>query len=413
MPQMREDRDAPDSIQRRDRLRSADICRLPALAVSAVHARRLLAEDLFGQERVMTKTNPFAEGNSEVAVDDFLADMGRERAPKAEPKIDAPWEPKGALIQKAGAYSDIDIELYHRTEICPSPSLSPTGAKRMTGRGTKGCTPRHYWEDSPLNPNRRQHEDTDALRFGRALHDALLLSDRWQKPGYYHVLPEGFNRAASVKQAIAIDEANEAQEAGMTLIGADDAILINAMVAEVRKNRVANLLLSNGEPEVTLAAPDPKLGVWRRCRPDWLPHKKRVLMDVKTAADASYEGFSRAIKERRYDLAAAMQFDVVDQLFGPDPERVFQHLVIEKPTKWQPGAYIPVALWTLPAEDVQRGKHLYRRAMNTFSECLARGVEAEHWPGYADTPAPCGLPGYEARLIDEGVDFNGVEYSQK
>lgn len=358
-------------------------------------------------------TNPFAPGASAIPVDEFLADMGREKTPKAEPKADAPWEPQGPLIQKAGAYSDIPIERYHGEEICPSPSISPTGAKRLTGRGTKGCTPRHYWEESALNPKRKPHEDTDALRFGRALHDALLLSERWQKPGFYHILPEGFDRRQTKAQAIQIGEASDAEAEGKTLVKADDAILINAMVAEVRKNRVANLLLSNGEPEVTLAAPDPKLGAWRRCRPDWLPHKKRVLMDVKTAADASFEGFSRSIKEYRYDLAAAMQLDIVAELYGADPEREFVHLCIEKPTKYRHGQYIPVALWRLPQEDVTRGHYLYRRAMNTFAECLAKGVEAEHWPGYADVLRDCGLPGYEARLLDEGVDALGVEYALK
>lgn len=367
--------------------------------------------------------NPFARNGDtgptviDIPAGDILADMGREaaekpRRPRAEAKASAPWD-DAPLITAPGAYLDVPIERYHGDEICPSPSISPTGAKLLTGRGTKGCTPRHFWEQSNLNKNRREREITDVLRFGSAFHDALLLSERWLKSGFYHVTCEGFSRAKTKAMAMEIEAANEAEEAGQSIIGAEDAILINAMVAAVRQNKIANMLLSNGDPEVTLAAPDPKLGTWRRVRPDFLPHKRRVLMDVKTAADASYEGFSRAIKDRRYDLAAAMQLDVIDQLYGPDPERQFVHLVCEKPTKYRPGDYIPVALWTLPPEDVTRGNHLYRRALRTFTDCLAKGVEAEHWAGYADTPMPCGLPYYEARMIDEGTDYNGVEYVQK
>ena len=100
-----------------------------------------------------------------------------------------------SLITKPGAYSGIPIEQYHGEEICPSPSLSPTGAKPLCGRGGKGQTPRHFWEQSNLNPNRREREQTDALRFGAALHDALLLPERWKGRDHYHVTCEGFSRA--------------------------------------------------------------------------------------------------------------------------------------------------------------------------------------------------------------------------
>jgi hypothetical protein len=326
--------------------------------------------------------------------------------PAPAPADDAPAAP---LITQAGAYSDVPIEAYHGGEICPAPSLSATGAKKLAGRGTKGCTPRHFWEASNLNPNRKPQEDTDALRFGRALHDALLLPERWSGSDCYHVTCEGFSRAKTKALAIEIEAAAEAEAAGMTIVSADDAMLIDAMVAAVRANKLANLLLTNGEPEVTLAGPDPKLGVWRRARPDFLPHKKQIITDVKTAADASFEGFSRAVKDRRYDLAAAMQLDLIGDIFGPDPARRFVHLVIEKPAKYRPGDYIPVALWELPSADILRGHHLYRRALNVFADCLRTG----EWPGYADQPAPCGLPTYEAKQIDEGVTFDGVTHHQK
>lgn len=312
------------------------------------------------------------------------------------------------LITTAGAYKDIDISDYHGREICPAPSISPTGAKRLCGRGTKGMTPRHFYE-AHVRPDRNPQVDTDALRFGRALHDALLLPERWTGRDHYHITCEGFSRAKTKAMAIEIEAADEALAAGLTIVSDEDRTLIDAMVAEVRKNKLANLLLSAGDPEVTLAAPDPTLGTWRRVRPDFLPEKKRIITDIKTAADASHQGFSRAIRERRYDLAAAMQMDLIAQIYGPDPTRAFMHLVIEKPTKYRPGDYIPVALWQLPAEDILRGHHLYRRALNVFTDCL----QADVWPGYADDPAPCGLPGWEQKAIDDGVTFDGISYHQK
>lgn len=342
----------------------------------------------------MAMDNPFDPGFDLFAAQESEAPAD---APKDEQKA------AKAIITEAGAYSDIPIEAYHGSEICPSPSLSATGAKKLCGRGGKGQTPRHFYE-AHVRPDRAPQADTDALRFGRALHDALLLPERWTGRDHYHVTCEGFSRAKTKAMAIEIEAAAEAEAAGMTIVSAEDRMLIDSMVAEVRRNKLANMLLSNGEPEVTLAGPDKVLGTWRRARPDFLPHKKQIITDIKTAADASHDGFSRAIKDRRYDLAAAMQLDLIDQVFGPDPARMFMHLVIEKPTKYRPGDYIPVALWQLPTEDIVRGHHLYRRALNVFTDCLRTG----EWTGYADGPAPCGLPGWEQKAIDDGVGFDGA-----
>ena len=89
-------------------------------------------------------------------------------------------------------------------------------------------------------------------------------------------------------------------------------MLINAMVAEVRRNKLANLLLSNGEPEVTLAAPDPQLGTWRRARPDFLPHKKQII----TARNDWISG-SGCRNRHLVRLAKLLQSATVSRVFLP------------------------------------------------------------------------------------------------
>lgn len=367
--------------------------------------------------------DPFAQAADAAEIgkpepeDTLAADFGREpfkpRPPREAPGYKA-WD--GKQITEAGAYAGVDADDYHGREICPSPSISSTGLKKMTPdteRQRKGCTPRHFWESSMLNPNRRPTEDTDALRFGRFFHDAVLLPERWNSD-HYHFLPDGFSRAKTKAMAQEIAEADAAIEAGKECVDPATAIIVNAMAAAVHANKLASSVLRNADPEMTIAWPDERTGVWCRARPDLLPHKRQIITDLKSASDASYSGFQSDIKKYGYAQSAALQLDGIEAIFGNETVPAFLHLVVEKPgPNWRPGDYIPVALWELPAEDIERGRWLNRRAINVFAECLKRGTDAEHWPGYADQPTPCGLPGWDRKTIDEGVQFDGIQYQQK
>jgi len=307
------------------------------------------------------------------------------------------------IIAAAGAYPDIPNEVYHGQEICPGPSISSSGLKKLVGHlglQSKGCTPRHYWEGSPLNPSRKPQEQTDALRLGSAFHDALLLPERWADPDAYHFLPEGFDRRQSKVQAEAIAMADAAAAAGCCLITARERVEIEAQVAAMRANPLVDAVLSHGVAEVTLAWQDAETGVWLRARPDWLLDNRRYGINVKTASDASHGGFQSDVTKYRYYQSAALELDGIEAVFGTRPGN-YLHPVIEKPGKgWQPGDYLPVALWELPAEDIEYGRALNRRAIRLFADCLS----ADRWPGYADAPALCGVSGWARKQIDDLIE---------
>ncbi|MHA0335792.1 PD-(D/E)XK nuclease-like domain-containing protein [Sphingomonas aquatilis] len=306
------------------------------------------------------------------------------------------------LITAPGAYPDISNEDYHGREICPSPSISSTGLKKLVGGAfqAKGCTPRHYWEGSPLNPNRKPQEQTDALRLGSAFHDALLLPERWQDRNCYHVTPEGFSRAKSKAMAGEIADADAAEAAGCTIVSAEERDQIDAMVKAMRDHPTCDALLSDGRPEVTLAWQDAETGVWLRCRPDWLRDNLSCGINVKTATDASHAGFQADVTKYRYFMSAALELDGIEAVMGKRPP-LYVHPVVEKPGKGgQPGDYLPVALWTLSDEDLEYGRALNRRAIRTFADCLS----ADRWSGYADEPAVCGVSGWARREIDQLIE---------
>jgi hypothetical protein len=289
------------------------------------------------------------------------------------------------LITAAGAYLDIASEDYHRhPNLLPGPSISSSGLKTLLTR-----SPSHYWYDSPLNPDRPPEKDKAHFRVGKAAHDVVLLGARWAT--HYHVTPEGFSRAKTKAMADEIAAVEAAEAAGLTILSHEQADQVQAMAASLAANKLARAVLSHGEPEVTLAWQDAETGVWLRARPDFLPHKRQIIPDLKTAADGSPKGFQRAIASCGYSQSAALYLDGIEAIYGERPTN-WLHVVIEKEAPYV------VSLYELPAEDIGRGRWLNRKAIRLYAECLNSGT----WPGYADAPTMLGLPGWDRRQIDEG-----------
>jgi hypothetical protein len=295
------------------------------------------------------------------------------------------------MITTPGAYPDIPAELYHGcAHLLPEPSLSSSGAKLLLNR-----SPMHFWHASPMNPDRTE-DDKPHYSVGRAAHDLILLRDRW--PAFYHVTPEGFTRAATKKFADAIAEAEGAREDGKTVLSFDQAETVHAIAAALRKNDLAMACLTNGVTEETLAWQDPMTNRWLRARPDFRPntiltrHHTRVVADLKFVADshASPRGFERAIENFGYHQSAAFYWDGIKVVHGIEPTH-WVHVVVEK------DAPHCVSLYELPAEDIERGRWLNRKAIDLFHRCLSEGK----WPGYADTPTPVGLPGWARKRCDD------------
>jgi hypothetical protein len=298
------------------------------------------------------------------------------------------------LITEPGAYPGISNEDYHRNaNLLPAPSISASGLKTLLGR-----SPRHYWFDSPLNPDRPAEKDRPHFNIGKAAHDVLLLSERW--PECYHVLDPDFNGNATKAQADWHAEREAARDAGKVILKHDEAQTVMAMAASLRANEFAAAALLNGESEVTLAWQDPETGVWLRARPDFLPAKRRIIPDLKTAADGAPRAFARAIANFGYHQSAALYADGIKAVFGEPPSN-WLHIVLEK----EPPHV--VSLYELPGEDIERGRWLNRKAIRVFADCLSQ----DRWPGYADEPAQIGLPGWERKSIDDDSTLHDLAWS--
>ena len=312
-----------------------------------------------------------------------VADAGATVEQKAT--VRAPGKPTvKPIILAPGAYDadTVPIEDYHGREICPAPSISSSGLKLL-----HGCSPRHYWWQSALNPDRPAQETKRHFSVGKAVHDRLLLGSRW--PAFYHILPEGFSRAKSKAMADEIAEADAAEAAGKVLLSIDDAVMVNALVESIQSDKLLARAFERGEAETTFAWQDEATGVWVRARPDCMTPDRVVVLDVKAMADASPDAMRRSIRNYGYLQSASLYLDGVEAVTGERP-REFWLVAPEK------AAPFPVGVYPLDMGDIARaGFHFNRPALDTFARCL----EADDWPAYP--MQTLGMSDWDRRNLDK------------
>lgn len=228
-------------------------------------------------------------------------------------------------------------------------------------------SPAHF-QQARLEP----HAPTTAQALGTLVHLLVLEPERENEVA---VAPECDRRTRGGKDAWAEFQAKAADRLIVTAEQWDTA---RRMRDAVRANPNALALLSDGAPEVTLLHPLDSIPI--KCRLDWLCDGHEVIVDLKTASDASEPEFSRAAGKYGYHLQAALYSDSAEACgLGA---RAFVFLVVES------AAPFGVALYVLDDDALRVGRIRYQRAMDRYRECLA----ADHWPGYPTEIQPLSVP---------------------
>lgn len=236
-------------------------------------------------------------------------------------------------------------------------------------------SPAHYrtWLEEP-------QRDTPDLIFGRAFHCALLEPGRFGSA--YAAEPDfGDCRKTANREA---RDAWRAAHASATPIDSDVADAVGQMVRSVREHPLAGKLLSGGVPELTITWKDNLSGLLCKTRPDYYVPSRRLCVDVKSARDASADGFRKAIVDRRYHVQDALYRDAFAAIGEPVEHFVF--VVVEKTPPFA------VAVYTLDEDGIARGYSAARRGIQTLSECMTR----DEWPGYRNAIQKIELPPWAA-----------------
>lgn len=261
-----------------------------------------------------------------------------------------------------GIYPDIPHDDYHS-----HPAISKSGLDRIEQ------SPAHY--RAYLSG---EDKDTDALRFGRLCHMAILEPERF---GIDAVVAPAINRCTKAGKV----EWDKWQKLhlGCEIIKDDaEAETLRRIQESVLSHKTAGQLLSyQGQAEVSAFWTDVETGIACRCRPDKVLGGG-VIVDLKSARNASPRGFAKAVADHRYHVQQAFYLDGFTLAGGYADTFIF--VAFEKKPPFA------VCCHQLQPEDLEAGRAAYHRNLETLARCRTENV----WPAYADDIVQITLPAW-------------------
>lgn len=242
-------------------------------------------------------------------------------------------------------------------------------------------TPAHAREAMVNPPNQ-----TKAQHFGRAVHAAILEPEKFEAT--WVPAPKHEKRTTAEKRAWArlqVEHPGEIlpQEEYDLCLRMRDSVWAHPTAAEILKG--------DGRNEASFRWLDPETGVRCKLRLDRLTTLASwsVIVDLKTAKNASQVAFSRDLHKFHYHQQAAMYLEGVNVVAPRD--RKFLFIVVEKAPPFC------VAVYELEDDALEVGRDEYHKHLRTYAECMASGV----WPGYDQGAGYVSLPSWAFKFHGE------------
>jgi hypothetical protein len=296
------------------------------------------------------------------------------------------WTPAMGKITTPGVY-DLPIEIYH-SDCADGPSISSSGLRLIDAK-----SPLHYWDTSPLNPDREPEADKPYFSLGRAVHTLILGEDGFASK--YVTRPEEYpdwrtNAAKHWREAKV--------KAGRTVLEPKDLVTIRGIANRLKQHPLIQSGILSGEIERSLIWKDPETGVWLKSRPDVLPYGGELVADLKTCSDSSGEFVRRSINDHAYHMQLALcgigLRALLNRDIGDD-----DYVLIFVETK-RPYA---VNVKPIAAEAIVYGRMQLRRALRKFADCFVKN----DWPGPDDDGITAHLPPWRVKQL-ESEATNGL-----
>ena len=210
------------------------------------------------------------------------------------------------------------------------------------------------------------------MTFGSAFHTLILEPDKFDDE---FVFVEASTRNTKIYK----DAVKEEEDRSVLLMS--EAQLLEAMKDSLMNHTIASNMFSGGEAEQSFFWTDPETGIRMKCRPDYLIEK--VVVDLKTARDASYDAFLKNVIAYRYFVQNPLYTDGINQVSGYDVEK-FVFVVVEKTPPH------PVAIYQLDDVAIEHGRMVYREDLATLAAYLSNPIET--WTGYPEEIQDMSLP---------------------
>lgn len=209
-------------------------------------------------------------------------------------------------------------------------------------------------------------EPTPALIFGTLVHKVLLEPKTVDEE--FVIAPDVDRRTKDGKEAYSRFMANVGDR---TIVSQTDFNKASEMVNALNALEFVEKLL-DGDREMPIRWYDDLTEELCKCRLDCLTYidDKPIVVDYKTAADASTDAFVRSAINHGYDFQAGMYCEGIEKITGLKP--VFVFIVQEKDP--------PYAVNIFQADDlmVKRGYDIFRELIGIYHDCKQTG----NWYGY-------------------------------
>lgn len=236
---------------------------------------------------------------------------------------------------------------------------------------------------------------------GRAVHVAILEPHRFDE--IYVIEPRNAPRRPTERQANAKSPSNETLEALDFWLEWDEAnqgrIILNAeQHDQFRYMRDAcweheaarGLLHMKGYNEASLFGEDAETGLLVKARFDKLLAEQPVGVDLKTARDASPEGFAKDLWNLSYHIQDAHYDATHEAVFGQKLDG-FAFIAVEKEPPYAVGVYY------LTEYDRNLARARRDKLLRTAGECQRSGI----WPAYSQQFTQISLPAWGRRQLED------------
>jgi predicted transcriptional regulator len=238
-------------------------------------------------------------------------------------------------------------EMYHSHE-----SISASGLKTIARSSVK-----HFLE--------QEFKETDAMKFGTAVHQAILEPHDFYD--IYYALPNfGDLRKKENKE---LKKQEELKAEGKICLSHNEHEAIKKILENYNKNELAKHYCKG---EIELSHYLKHDGIDVRVRPDVINRVSGFIADVKTTKNNNPDKFRWTVRDFGYHIQAAFYMDML----GVD---TFKIIAVENVKPYT------VNVQTIDKESIEKGRKLYKKALDDWKLYVRENkIKSYSWSSMAD-----------------------------
>jgi len=223
-------------------------------------------------------------------------------------------------------------------------------------------SPYHFWYEMHSGLAEKK-EPTPAMNVGSAFHTLLLEPELFSRE--FAVAPKIDRRTTKGKEAY---EVFMKENMDKILLTDEQYAKACVMARHVKQHDIVTTLLDDAKFEQSIFWTDEETGIQFKTRPDIWSNK--MVVDLKTTADASPHAFMRSALNFGYYLQAGMAYEACRAIGKP-----FEMFVILAAEKEAP--YVPSVL-IMDENALQFGINQFQSYKRKLKHCMDNDI----WPGY-------------------------------